>query len=445
MIDIRREFQLNPDSTYFGGNVIYWMTRDQRVQDNWAMLKAKTLAESRQSSFAVVFCLTPDYPYMQNQHYRFMLDGLREVEDELENLKIPFFLLYGDPAKEITKFVNQNNIQAVVTDFSPLKYPRLKQSELAQTIDVPLIEVDTHNIVPCRTASHKEEFAARTIRPKINSLLDQFLVDIPEMGRQKFDWNGVTTYTDWDRVTSSYGEPNKHFPAGTKAANQLMQKFLTKGLENYSSQSNDPNKGRESNLSPYLNFGSISAQRLALNVREAFWSEEDINAFSEQLIIRKELTDNYCLYNDKYDSIQGAHNWAKTTLSEHWDDTRSYVYSYEQLESAKTHDELWNAAQLEMLKTGKMHNYMRMYWAKKILEWTENPEIAFETAISLNDKYALDGRDPNGYVGVAWSICGVHDRAWQKRPVFGKIRYMSYNGCKSKFNINEYVLRVLAI
>ncbi len=135
----------------------------------------------------------------------------------------------------------------------------------------------------------------------------------------------------------------------------------------------------------------------------------------------------------------------KKTLDEHWDDTREYIYSQEQLEGAKTHDELWNAAQKQMVLTGKMHGYMRMYWAKKILEWTPNPEIAFDTALYLNDKYSLDGRDPNGYVGVAWSICGVHDRAWGERPVFGKIRYMSYNGCKSKFKISSYIEKVNSI
>jgi len=171
-------------------------------------------------------------------------------------------------------------------------------------------------------------------------------------------------------------------------------------------------------------------------------SQESKDAFLEELIIRKELSDNFCFYNEHYDSFSGFPDWAKKTLDDHRKDAREYIYSLEDLESSRTHDDLWNAAQMEMVKTGKMHGYMRMYWAKKILEWTETPEDALRIAIYLNDKYELDGRDPNGYVGIAWSIGGVHDRAWKERPVFGKVRYMSYNGCKSKFDVEGYIAKI---
>ncbi len=169
------------------------------------------------------------------------------------------------------------------------------------------------------------------------------------------------------------------------------------------------------------------------------------DAFLEELIIRRELSDNFCFYNPRYDSFDGFPEWARKTLNEHRKDRRPYLYSLEQFETAQTHDKLWNAAQTEMVKRGKMHGYMRMYWAKKILEWTPSPEVAMEVAIHLNNRYELDGRDPNGYAGIAWSIGGVHDRAWNERNIFGKIRYMSYNGCKSKFNIEGYVEHVKSL
>jgi deoxyribodipyrimidine photo-lyase len=198
-----------------------------------------------------------------------------------------------------------------------------------------------------------------------------------------------------------------------------------------------------SNLSPYLHFGQISAQRIALETYKRKHNIETKDAFLEELIVRRELSDNFCFYNKNYDSFDGFPEWAKKTLNEHRKDKREFTYNLEQFEKAKTHDDLWNAAQIEMVKTGKMHGYMRMYWAKKILEWTETPEEALEFSIYLNDKYELDGRDPNGYTGCAWSIGGVHDRAWTERPVFGKIRYMNYNGAKRKFDVKRYIQKYL--
>lgn len=442
MTDIRREHQINENVSYFGGPVIYWMSRDQRVHDNWALLKAKQLAESRQSAMCVVFCLIPDYPDAAPEHFSFMLEGLCDVDHILEDLKIPFFMLHGDPADEIVRFVRQVGAGAVVTDFSPLKFSRQMKKRLGDTLNIPLIEVDAHNIVPCRTASHKEEFAARTIRPKINAVLSQFLTEFPPLRKQKFEWKNHVAHIDWDRIINSYGKSNEFYPAGIKNAEEQLRKFLANGLGRYSEDRNNPVLDGQSGLSPYLHFGNISAQRVALEADEAFWSDEDKAAFLEELIIRRELAENYCFYNSRYDSPEGAHDWAKKTIEEHKDDTREYIYGYEEFELGKTHDELWNAAQKEMVKTGKMHGYMRMYWAKKILEWTPDVDTAFRTAISLNDRYSLDGRDPNGYAGVAWSVCGVHDRAWQKRPVFGKIRYMNYNGCRSKFKVDKYIQKI---
>jgi deoxyribodipyrimidine photo-lyase len=214
---------------------------------------------------------------------------------------------------------------------------------------------------------------------------------------------------------------------------------LDSKLIHYDDTRNDPTQDGQSNLSPYLHFGQLSAQRVALEVRMHPVPDAEKEAFLEELLVRRELSDNFCFYNPSYDSVAGFPEWAQKTLKAHRSDPREYRYSAEELEQGLTHDSLWNAAQMEMVRRGKMHGYMRMYWAKKILEWSQSPDEALNIATYLNDKYELDGRDPNGYTGIAWSIGGVHDRAWQERPIFGKIRYMSHRGAQRKFDVQAYV------
>jgi deoxyribodipyrimidine photo-lyase len=233
-----------------------------------------------------------------------------------------------------------------------------------------------------------------------------------------------------------------YFIPGEKAAKEKLRSFLENKVKDYDELGNDPNQDVLSDMSPYLHFGQISSQYILHEAREHKVmnpsTELAVDKFIEELVVRRELTDNYCNYNQNYDNFKGFKDWAKKTLNDHRDDDREYLYTYKQFEKAETHDELWNAAQIQMLREGKMHGYMRMYWCKKILEWTKTPEQAQQIALKLNDTYELDGRDPNGYVGVAWSIGGVHDRAWAEREVYGKIRYMNYNGCKRKFDIKSY-------
>ena len=253
----------------------------------------------------------------------------------------------------------------------------------------------------------------------------QFLLLLGKVCKKKIDLDDTVRPLDW-------------IDSGEKSAHVMLDDFIKSGLKNYALLRNDPTENAQSNLSPYLHFGHISSQRVALKIKDISSGVESIKAFLEELIVRRELTDNYCYYNQKYDLVAGAAHWAQETLKKHEHDVRDYLYTKKVFENAKTHDELWNAAQLELMYHGKMHGYMRMYWAKKILEWSASPEHAMEIALYLNDKYSIDGTDPNGYVGVAWSIAGVHDRAWFPRKVFGTIRYMSYNGCKSKFDVQKY-------
>jgi len=428
------------------GPVIYWMSRDQRVNDNWSLMYAKNLADRMHQPMAVVFCLADEFLHATIRQYSFMLRGLMEVETELHNRNITFCLITGDPAERLGDFISQYSINQIVSDFDPLRIKRGWVKTVTEKNEVNFTEVDSHNIVPCRIASKKLEFGAYTLRPKLTSKLHEFLDPFETISDQKQkgpfeirtnDWEKLAGGLDTDRSVKkvSWIQP------GERNAREMLRFFLSEKLPGYAVNRNDPVKDYTSNLSPYLHFGHISPQRVAMEVMSGHPRDVNTDAFLEELIVRRELSDNYCFYNPHYDSFSGFHAWARNSLDQHRRDEREYLYSLNELEKALTHDPLWNAAQTEMTESGKMHGYMRMYWAKKILEWTITPEKAMESAVFLNDRYQLDGRDPNGYTGCAWAIGGVHDRAWSERPVFGKIRYMNYNGCKRKFNVGEYIRR----
>ena len=327
-------------------------------------------------------------------------------------------------------------------DHNPLKVYQKRLNNVLKNIDVPVYQVDAHNIIPVWVTSQKKEYAAYTIRTKIQSNLDHFLTDYPKLKIHPYGTANVEE-RPYDNIIADLNidhgvkEVDWLIPGEIAARKKLDS--LSDILIGYNDNRNDPNRKALSNLSPYFHFGHISPQRVALEIKNSSLSNSDKDVFLEELIVRRELSDNFCEYEPSYDYFEGFHPWAKKTLNQHRKDKRDYLYPREQFEYAETHDPLWNAAQNQMRLAGKMHGYMRMYWAKKILEWSPSPEIALQVAIDLNDKYELDGRDPNGYAGIAWSIGGVHDRAWFDRPVYGKIRYMNFNGCKSKFNVQKYI------
>lgn len=426
-----------------GGDVVYWMSREQRVQDNWSLIAAFNESVRRNSSLYVVFTLADGFLGATQRHYAFMAQGLESISEKLYKLNIHFTILKGNPPVEITKFINSNNIGALYTDFDPLRIKRQWKKQAADNINCMIYEVDAHNVVPCRIVSAKAEFAAYTIRPKIKKLLDKYLTNFPVIEQHPFN-NGVVRCNikiDLNNY-AEYPAKSPFFDGGEDTAYQKFSNFLKNRLGEYSEKRNYPEEEYQSVLSPYLHFGNISAQRIAFDVGNTDANEDSKAAFLEELIIRKELSDNFCFYNENYDNYNGFPEWARKSLEEHIDDRRQYIYSAEQFENALTHDKYWNAAQKEMLITGKMHGYMRMYWAKKILEWTEHPAQALEIAIYLNDKYELDGRDPNGYTGIAWSIGGLHDRPWFEREIYGKIRYMNDSGLKRKCDIEAYVRKI---
>jgi len=427
------------------GPVIYWMQRDQRLRDNWALVYAQEQAIAIRKPLYVLFCLVPGYLDATEVQYRFMLSSLAGMPANLASLNIAWIAVKGHPHTVIPEIVKQTKAGLLVTDFNPLRITASWKTAITAQIGIAFHEVDAHNIIPARHISDKAEFSAFTLRRKISKVLPAFMTGIPAILPHPFKAPPVTlsmimTADEYASVSlhPARGQDTSWISAGEDAASEAIREFADHGLYQYTLR-NDPNQTGQSGLSPYLHFGQLSAQRLAIEVSNSPAPAESKAAFLEELIVRRELADNFCLYNPQYDSFDGFHSWARTTLNKHRDDARPYLYEARQFEEAETHDSLWNAAQKEMMVSGKMHGFMRMYWAKKILEWTPSPEEAMAIAIYLNDTYELDGRDPNGYSGIAWSIGGVHDRPWGERPVFGMIRYMNLKGCLRKFDVKKYI------
>lgn len=421
------------------GAVIYWMSRDQRAEDNWALVRAQQKAEEHGAELAVAFCLTGEVPGASSAHLRFMLEGLRKEARKLLGLGIRFHFLEGSPGRQVAELAGRLGAGLVVADYGPLRQAVSWRKEAGRLLSCRMETVDAHNVVPAHLASGKREYGAYTIRPKLRALIGSFMEPAPKimplLDSETPGEEGLKRLEDaLERLSAgSHGG----FPEpGSAAANRRLAGFLDAGLERYP-ESNDPNLALQSGLSPYIHFGQVSARKVVAEalLRGGRGSED----FVEQAFVRRELAENFCRHCPDYDKAASFPDWARKTLDKHVADPRDHLYGFEELEAGKTHDRLWNAAQRQLLREGAMPGYLRMYWAKKLLEWTEAPEAALDHAVRLNDRLSLDGRDPNGYAGICWSIGGVHDRPWGERAVFGMVRYMSYAGMKRKFDVDRYI------
>jgi deoxyribodipyrimidine photo-lyase len=389
--------------------------------------------------------VTDKYPNANLRHYRFLLEGLEEVKGSLEDRKIGMLVQHVSP--EIGAISLSGGAAMTVVDVGYTRELKAWSRAVAERVGCPLVQVESNIVVPVEAASVKEEYSAATIRPKITKKLSRYLVPLRERDiRNQFidfdvgasDFSNPVEALDKLEIDRSVGGAET-YRGGTGNAKRRLDEFIDERLDAYAESKNDPTKDAVSNLSPYLHFGHISPLHVALEVDGA--DSPGKESFLEELIVRRELAINFVNYNEDYDTFECLPDWCKKTLSEHASDPREYTYSLAEFERAETHDPYWNAAQTEMVKTGKMHGYMRMYWGKKILEWSRGPEEAYGIAVRLNDKYELDGRDPNGYAGVAWCF-GKHDRPWKERPVFGKIRYMNDRGLRRKFDADLYIKKV---
>lgn len=452
----RRRMQVwRPGVSVEGGRyVLHWMQRAQRGRENHALNTAIALGNVLNLPVVSMFVVA-DYPAANLRHYTFLLEGLAVAGRQLKERGIPFVLRRGEPAVEVAQLARELQAAVVVSDMCELRVPRKWRTELAEQLEIPFLCVDSDTVVPMRAFGH-EEYAARTIRPKIQRLLPAFLQPIVDIAPQRpldaapcdpGEVEQPLRYLESLQIDSSVA-PVEQAHGGYDEGQKAVQRLLKERLRAYADERNNPQQVGTSELSAYLHYGQISAQQLAWEV-EQYQPEEtgsahiDISsgkaAYLEELIVRRELAINFAYHNAHYDTLEGCPEWGRKTLQKHAGDPREWVYSLEEFEQARTHDELWNAGQREMVMTGRMHGYMRMYWGKKILEWSASPEEAFATTVYLNDKYELDGRDANGYTGISWCIGGKHDRPWKERPIFGFVRYMSAEGMKRKFDTRYYI------
>jgi deoxyribodipyrimidine photo-lyase len=447
MIQKERIRELNGRPMRDGRYVLYWMQAAQRADFNHALEYAIQTANERHKPLLAVFVLT-DYPEANLRHYQFMLEGLAGTQKDLARRGVLLAIQKGRPGEIVPRLAREADV--VIADDGYLRIQRQWRRDVAEAIDCAMMEVVTNVIVPVKIASEKENFSAGTLRPRIWRQLKKFLVPMKQtklkilfVCHSREGGNPVDSISLADVAAVLKGlkidrsvRPSKVYHGGPSEAKRRLTRFIAEKLNRYGGSRADPTLDIQSHLSPYLHFGQISPLEIALAIKKTRSPGKE--AFLEELIVRRELAFNYVWYNPRYDQYDALPNWALNTLRVHAKDKREYVYTLEQLEEARTHDPAWNAAQMEMVKSGKMHNYMRMYWGKKILEWTKSPKQAFEWALYLNNKYELDGRDPNSFAGVAWCF-GKHDRPWGERKIFGKVRYMNFAGLKRKFNVQIYI------
>lgn len=450
-IEYLKEGKINKRKKY----VLYWMQQSQRVSYNHALNQAITLANSYNLPLVCFFSLDKEYQEANLRSYYFMLEGLKETKELLNNLKITFILRFGNPSKSILSVLE--DAQALVMDKGYLKQQRLWREEVLKKVkdndDLFISIVDTDLIVPVDVASNKSEYGAYTLRPKIMKLYNSFrdFKGFNELKQQKLlDIKSDDDLSDIDELIKKLDIDKKVskspiYRGGYSEALRLFNEFINEKANNYPN-SNDPSTNYTSLMSMYLHFGQISSLELLERLEEAFLNkkinQEAFDEYVEQLLVRRELAFNYVYYRDGYDQFEKmTEPWAYKTMQEHSHDKREYLYTIKDYETYLTHDKYFNAAMKEMIITGYMHNYMRMYWAKKIIEWSKSFKEAYQTILYLNNKYFIDGRDPNSYAGVAWCF-GKHDRAWKEREVFGKLRYMNSNGLERKFEMELYLKKI---
>lgn len=395
-----RIFEYNNKQILDKGPIIYLIEREMRAKDNFALQFAINKAKELNTTLKIIHKKTSALTVSKRN---FLDRQIFQTVKTFIALNFDFEIFKGTNLKLINYIISLKP-RMLIIDFNPI----LKRSYL-KNVDFKILEIDGHNIIPAHFISNKQEYNAATLRKKIYKNINYFL-------------------TEYSNII--------HFKT---EADYILEDFIKNKLENYAQLKNNPDENVLSNLSKYFNLGFISPQRVALEIIKSKASNENKEAFLEELIIRQELADNYCLYSQEFKSLKNIPLWARNSLKNHQNDLRIYNYTLTDFENAKTHDKLWNATQNQLKKQGTIHGYLRMYWAKKILEWSPTPNIALKNAIYLNDKYAFDAPSANGYVGILWAIGGLHDRAFQDWFVTGKIRRMTFNSINKKFDIKNYI------
>jgi deoxyribodipyrimidine photo-lyase len=424
--------------------VLYWSQMNRRVDSNHALEHAASVANELDLPLLVYESLTFSYPYASDRFHTFILEGSAETTRRLKSRGAGYVFYLrrapGDPNDVLYRLAGDAAL--VVTDDYPTFVTPRHNAAVAPKIGVAFHAVDSSCVVPMSCFT-KREYAAYTIRPKIHRLLPQFLRPVEPVGLRR-RYRGpqspfhtrVTAKSIPELVASCQIDhsipPSTVFRGGRIEAEKRLRFFLDEKLPRYETGHNDPTAHATSDLSPYLHFGCISSLEVALA------APKSAQAFLEELIVRRELAFNFARFTEDPESLANVPEWAQKTMREHARDKRPAIYTRDQFAQAVTHDALWNATQREMLKTGKIHGYYRMYWGKKVIEWSHSYQEALETMLYIHDRWALDGRDPNTYANILW-LFGLFDRPWPERPIFGKMRYMSLEGMRRKTDVAGYI------
>ena len=444
-VTIRRDGPPKPK----GKCVVYWMQRAERGLNNPAVDVAVDAANALGLPLIVYFSAISNFPNANLRHYVFLNQGLPDIEADLAERNITFIVRRA-PDNSLDALLEEVNAALLIGDENPCREPERWRRVIAKRLKIPFWTVDADVVVPIKLFP-KAQYGAYVLRPKLYRELSNYLRPLKNP-KADHAWKRPKTFASfpvdsditegWKSFDRSVG-PVESFHGGSQAGRKRLQYFVKHLLKDYDERRNQPEVDGTSRLSPYLHFGHVGPLEIALAVDDAAKKNPTLQkareSFFNELIIWRELAVNFVRYTPNYDSVECAENWAHESLSEHASDKRDWIYTLEQMERGETHDDLWNAAQLQMVHYGWMHNYLRMYWAKKILEWSPDPARAFEYSVALNDRYELDGRDPNGYAGIAWAIVGKHDRPWFDRPIFGKVRYMSGASTGKKFDSKGYI------
>jgi deoxyribodipyrimidine photo-lyase len=452
-LSLRRRDANQLDTRATGDYVLYWMQSTHRFEDNWALRYAVLQADALGKPLLIHQGLDPTYEHANDRIHTVILENAKALHRRAGKLGLRYQFVLRRRRDDDRRVVDRLAARAaiVVTDLFPTAGIAERTARFAERCPVRVVEVESHCIVPYGNFV-KEEYAARTIRPKIAKVLDHALEPVEDRGpRAKFPeslWDSLDVprvdFSDFDVAAAvasceiDHAVPPVPFASGLDGARKRLAAFCKDGIADYAERRNEPkDTNGSSRLSPYLHFGQISAAEVARTVRET-GQKASVQKFEDELVTWRELAFNFCVRNPNFGKLKGLPDWAHRSMEKHTDDVREHVYSLQQLERAETYDELWNAAQREMVRTGHMHNVTRMLWGKSVLLWTARYKHALEYLIHLNNKYALDGRDPSSYGGIQWCF-GKFDRPWFDKPVFGVIRPMSLARAREKFDAEAYI------
>jgi deoxyribodipyrimidine photo-lyase len=430
-----------------GDYVVYWMQASQRTIQNDALVYAIQTANVMHKPLLVYFGITASFPQANRRHYRFMLEGIEEIGRELKELGISLLVHPHGIVEGLEPLYS--HMAYLVVDRGYTRPERFWRAQVALKTPCAMSMVESNVIVPIELVSPKEEYSAATFRRKITPMIKECIQKVPvlapsvpsldlDVPYDSADLSDIPALMEHLGIADGAGQCS-WMQGGQANASTILQTFIREHLDGYGSKSNDPATPSGSHLSPYLHFGMISPVTIYHEVMKT--ELPDVEPFWEELVVRRELAMNFVYYNPLYDAYEGLPAWARASLQKHQTDKRDSIYTRAQLEGAQTHDRYWNTAQRELVGLGTMHGYMRMYWGKKILEWSKTPQEAFATALDFNNTYQMDGRDPNGFAGVAWCF-GKHDRPWAERAVFGNVRYMNDKGLERKFAMQDYIERI---